>query len=106
MSVLRPRTRLLYFRVSEDEYERLSGLRDLTGSRSISDLARSALWSMIENTKEREDHVCERLTTLETSISSLSNKIQWLYESMGGIALDRNRAQSAETAEDKLGGTQ
>lgn len=43
MTVLRPRTRLVYFRVSEDEYERLNALCHQAGARSLSDLVRRSL---------------------------------------------------------------
>lgn len=43
MTVLRPRTRLVYFRVSEDEYERLNSLCHQAGARSLSDLVRRSL---------------------------------------------------------------
>ncbi len=43
MSVLKPRKRLVYFRLSEDEFQRVSSLCETSGARSISDLARLAV---------------------------------------------------------------
>jgi len=48
MSVLRPRTRLVNFRLSEDEFERLKASCALHGSRSISDFARSSVLDRME----------------------------------------------------------
>lgn len=43
MAVLKPRTRLIYFRVSEEEFQRFSALCERSQIRSISDLARHAM---------------------------------------------------------------
>ena len=51
MAILRPRTRLIYFRVSEDEFAKYTELCRLAGARSLSDLVRSALEQMQENSE-------------------------------------------------------
>jgi hypothetical protein len=43
MSVLKRRTKLVSFRVSDEEYEKLQGACVAEGARSISDFARAAL---------------------------------------------------------------
>jgi len=43
MSVLKRRTKLVSFRLSDEEYERLQGACVAEGARSISDFARAAL---------------------------------------------------------------
>jgi hypothetical protein len=43
MSVLKPRNRLVYFRLSEEEYQRLTDICAAGGARSMSELARAAL---------------------------------------------------------------
>jgi len=43
MSVLKPRNRLVYFRISEEEYQRLADICAAGGARSMSELARLAL---------------------------------------------------------------
>jgi hypothetical protein len=43
MAVLRPRNRLVYFRVSEEEYDLFTGMCQSEGARNSLDLARLAL---------------------------------------------------------------
>jgi len=79
MSVIRPRTRLVYFRVSDDEFKQYGELCKTAGARSISDLARSAMERMIrENTRHSSDEITERLCTLDEAIAELTGKIQQL----------------------------
>ena len=48
MAVLKPRNRLVYFRVSEDEFQQFVQLCQKEGARSISDLARDAMHRLVE----------------------------------------------------------
>lgn len=82
MAILRPRNRLVYFRVSEDEYQRFNHICESTGSRSISDLARSAMQNMFENANNHEGSVSEKLTVLEAMVGDLNNKVQQLSVSL------------------------
>ena len=86
MSVLRPRNRLVYFRVSEDEYERFNHVCESTGSRSISDLARFAMRSMIENGNQQQDRVSEKLSLLEAMVHDLSCKVHQISLSLASPA--------------------
>lgn len=43
MTVMRARSKLVYFRVSEEEYAWLNAMCEQTGARSLSDLVRSFL---------------------------------------------------------------
>lgn len=48
MSVVGPRNRVVYFRISEHEFERLTGLcRSVEGERSVSELARTAVQQLL-----------------------------------------------------------
>lgn len=47
MTVLKRRSHLVYFRVSEDEFENYTKLCQTAGARSVSDLARSAVNRML-----------------------------------------------------------
>lgn len=50
MSVVSPRNRTVYFRISESEFEKLNRLcRSSDGERSISELARTAVQHMLGN---------------------------------------------------------
>jgi hypothetical protein len=84
MSVLRPRNRLVYFRVSEDEFQRFNNICEAIGARSISDLARSAMQNMIQGANDgHPDPVAAKLTVLEAMVNDLSQKIQLLTTSLG-----------------------
>lgn len=47
MSVLEPRNRTIGVRLTEDEYAALERFCTASGSRSISDLARTAIWKFV-----------------------------------------------------------
>jgi hypothetical protein len=83
MAILRPRNRLVYFRVSEDEYERFSLLCESHGSRSISELARSAMQTLIKNGAQPEDRIAEKLSMLEAMVSDLNRNVQQISMSLG-----------------------
>lgn len=77
MSVLKPRNRLVYFRVSEDEFRELSHFRESMGVRSISDLARSAMQRLLqEGCQERPDGLNQRLIALEAVVAELRQKVE------------------------------
>jgi hypothetical protein len=62
MAFLKKRTKLVSFRLSEEEYEKLSRASMAGGARSISDFARSALQRTVtgENGSDHSDHHLER----------------------------------------------
>ena len=77
MSVLKPRNRLVYFRVSEDEFRELNHIRESMGARSISDLARSAMQRLLrEGCQDRPDGVNQRLSALETVVADLRQRVE------------------------------
>ena len=83
MSVLRPRNRILYFRVSEDEFQQFNHICESTGARSVSDLARSAMQNMIEEGNIGSSaHLSEKLTLLERMVSDLNHKVYLLTQSL------------------------
>lgn len=86
MSVLRPRNRLIYFRVSEEEYQRFNEVCKETGSRSISDLARSAMEKMIAGNNRDEVRVVERLALLEALVTDLHAEFHRISFSLRGTS--------------------
>src|SRR5579871_304849 len=96
MSVARPRKRLVYFRVSEDEYRQYSQICESTGCRCISDLARCAMQSVAQNGLNHRDPVSEKLATLETLVIGLNRKVHELT-----LSLERpiSRGKEPETNE-------
>ena len=87
MSVLKPRNRLVYFRVSEDEFQQFNQMCESVGARSISDLARSAIQRMIQQDGNHQpkaaDPVAAKLTILETIVCDLDRKVQQLTALVG-----------------------
>jgi len=83
MSVLRPKNRVLYFRVSEDEFQQYNHLCESTGARSVSDLARSAMQNMIRDGSEApHPNVSEKLTLLARAVSELNDRLHVLTMSL------------------------
>jgi hypothetical protein len=72
MSVLKRRSRIVSFRLLEDEYRALESLCVSEGVRSISDLARSAVWRMLQRGNGPVDQ------TLEEELGKLKGRMEGL----------------------------
>lgn len=84
MSVLKPRSRLVYFRVSEDEFQLFNHLRESTGARSLSDLARTAIQGLLDvGQNKRPDWISDRLTLLENMVRELNHGVVQLTRVLG-----------------------
>lgn len=85
MAVLKPRERLVYFRVSEDEFRQFVSVCEQAGARSLSDLARSAVQRLIQDgTRQREDEqLADRMHRLEKLISKVTEQLQLLNNGNG-----------------------
>ena len=90
MSVLKPRTRVIYFRISEEEFGKLSELCETQGARSLSDLARTAMRGMLGQATEQAgtDAVATKLETLERMLAELNQALR----SMGLTSLPSHSA--------------
>ena len=76
MSNPRNRSRVVYFRVSEEEYRQINELCEKRGARNVSDLVREAMGLMVKadgNGFERE--VTRRLSELEESLDKLNRSM-------------------------------
>lgn len=80
MAVLKPRERLVYFRVSEDEFRQFVSVCEEAGARSVSDLARNAVQRLIaDGRRHREDHdIDEKIRVLERLIAAVTEQLQLL----------------------------
>jgi hypothetical protein len=78
MSVQKPRTRVVYFRISEEEFGKLNQLCQEQGARSLSDLARTAMQDMLgqSNGEWGTAVVANRLQTLERAVSELNEAVR------------------------------
>ena len=80
MAVLKPRERLVYFRVSEDEFRQFVSVCEQAGARSVSDLARNAVQRLIaEGQRQRDGHELEeKMQKLERLIAAVTEQLQML----------------------------
>ncbi|GIU78019.1 MAG: hypothetical protein KatS3mg005_1257 [Bryobacteraceae bacterium] len=80
MTVMRARSRLVYFRVSEEEYAWLHTMCERTGARSLSDLVRTFL-------QERRDGryaVGDGVEELQARIAKLTEMLEKLEKMLDG----------------------
>lgn len=95
MSVSKPRNRLVFFRLSEDEFKTLAQLCNSTeGTRSISDLARSAVHRLIA--ESQSDRVT--LEHLNQRIGDLNDRLATLTSLLAGCGTAPHAAAGAATA--------
>jgi hypothetical protein len=80
VAVLKPRERLVYFRVSEDEFRQFVNVCEQAGARSVSDLARSAVQRLIaEGLRQREgQEIDDKVHRLERLIAEVTEQLQLL----------------------------
>jgi hypothetical protein len=80
VAVLKPRERLVYFRVSEDEFRQFVSVCEQAGARSVSDLARNAVQRLIaEGQRQRDGHELEeKMQLLERLIAAVTEQLQLL----------------------------
>jgi len=80
VAVLKPRERLVYFRISEDEFHQFLGVCEQEGARSVSDLARSAVQRLItDGNRDREEReLAPKVEILEQLIGELTAQVRLL----------------------------
>lgn len=79
MTVLKPRSRMISIRLSEEEYTALMGLCSSTGARSMSELTRDAMRSILHNNYSTHDtHLEGRLDEFRMQITRLERKLEEL----------------------------
>ena len=92
-AMLRRRSRLVNFRLTEDEYSRLHTACVTRGALSISDFARAAvLHSVGPNTDHSQAELTQRLGAIESNVGHLNGLIErlvtCLVKSPGGTGPD------------------
>jgi len=104
MAVLKPRERLVYFRISEDEFHQFVGLCEKEGARSVSDLARSAVQRLIaDGDRQREEkEIAPRIELLDKLIAEVKVQLEVLAAIQGrplaGYANGASQEPSVEIA--------
>jgi hypothetical protein len=84
MVVFKQRTRTISVRLSDDEYTALQRLCVMTGARSVSDLTRDAVRSLITG-RLRDGEFGRTLETIYVMVKSLDRKIDDLGASRGDM---------------------
>ena len=80
MAVLKPRERLVYFRISEDEFRQFVSVCEQEGARSVSDLARTAIQRLIAGADRHRngEELDEKMHRLEELILSVTEQLRLL----------------------------
>jgi hypothetical protein len=77
MTIQNPRSRMISVRLSKDELSNLQHLCSVTGARSVSDLTRDAIRSLL-NDANRDDVVTIHLDEFHSRMESLEQKLEKL----------------------------
>ena len=86
MSGLKPRNRLVNFRLTEEEYVRLAAVCARKGSPSISDFARAAILRSVEAEAGRDGPLDTLLAALGERLSDLERNFRNQAELAGDVA--------------------
>lgn len=84
MSVLKRRSRMISFRVSEDEYAGLKNLCVNEGARSVSDMARDAVHRLITNHSWPHNKLETVVQVLQGRIEALDLEVKRLGRALNG----------------------
>lgn len=91
MAVLKPRKRLVYFRLSEDEFQRISGLCESSGARSVSELVRLAVEQFARAVPAENSALDCRLSDLERVLVELNERVRQLTCALHLSGAQKNR---------------
>ena len=84
MAILKPRNRIVTFRVAEDEFEHLKNLSVAEGARSLSDYARAAVCNRPNGrSAAREVELDARVRKLDGKVDELDRAIKELTQLIG-----------------------
>ena len=84
MAILKPRNRIVTFRVAEDEFEHLKNLSVAEGARSLSDYARTAVCNPPNGrSAAREVELDARVRKLDGKVDELDRAIKELTQLIG-----------------------
>jgi hypothetical protein len=83
VGVFKPRERLVYFRISEDEFRQFTGVCEQAGARSVSDLARNAVQRLIADSQRHREgqELEEKMRVLENLIAAVTEQLHLLSTS-------------------------
>ena len=100
MAVLKPRTRIVTFRLAEEEFERIKNLCVAEGARSMSDYARTSLCNSIAARGAHEDGGLDaRVGRLDRKVEELDQAVKVLTQLLGDGLSARLRKKAAPAAQ-------
>jgi hypothetical protein len=76
MAIAKPRTRLVYFRISDEEFREMSEVCEKVGARSISDLARLAVRDFMAAHERHPETGLDPKTELAKLLDELKSSVQ------------------------------
>ena len=82
MTVYKPRSRMISIRLSDEEYIGLKRLCVVRGARSVSDLARLAMSSMLVN---EDGPVIPRVEAMRLELIALNRKVDEISQTLSAI---------------------
>ena len=87
MAVVKPRRRLVYFRVSEDEFQQFVRACEQHGARSLSDMARTAVRRLIADSNGTRDEqgMPSQMDTLEKLMLRVKDQLERLVAVRGDL---------------------
>jgi len=80
MAVNKPRTKLVNFRLSEDEFQSLKTASAQLGARSLSDFARAAVLKSYVGETDADGLLHIRLSDIDHKVSSIENNMREIKE--------------------------
>ena len=84
MTVLKPRSRKVSVRLSEEEYVALRRLCSLTSARSVSDITREAVRAVVKDVN-RDDQLGRNLDEFRADMKNLERKVEKLEAKIATI---------------------
>lgn len=100
MSVLRPRNRTIYFRLSQEEFGRLFELcGQADGPRSVSELSRAAVQKLIQS-HQSQNGEAQDLPAILNRLEELNRKVEWLVQAVGAQQAGRETPSTANSTSD------
>lgn len=95
VTTVKRRDRLVYFRISQEEFEEILKACDSKGARSVSDLARAAVQEFIRPVKSDPEQLVEALKSLRTGLEEINRSVRELVSNTGRIETENTQATAA-----------
>jgi hypothetical protein len=101
MTLGHQRSRLISFRVSQDEYENVRNACVVLGSRSVSDFARFAVMNAVEETPRMIRPLPVRIGPVDPAVGYLSREIERLARLVEALMQSSGRGTSAAASSEE-----